>query len=146
MHSSQPTTRQPRHSHGPRRGSTSGGSKIAVSPSCDSRYKYSLKLEQSGRCYSSSAKLEATSIGYLIDLPIGQVRSLRDDGNPVGRALHLCLKKLVDALVREGNPVRSDSTPPAAYGAPKTSTMEALRSNARARPWPSVRSEMFVDS
>src|SRR5580704_14360468 len=38
MHSSQPTTRQPRHSHGPRRGSTSGGSKIAVSPSCDSGY------------------------------------------------------------------------------------------------------------
>ena len=36
MHSSQPTTRQPRHSHGPRRGSTSGGSKIAVSPSRDS--------------------------------------------------------------------------------------------------------------
>ena len=32
MHSSQPTTRQPRHSHGPRRGSTSGGTKIAVSP------------------------------------------------------------------------------------------------------------------
>jgi hypothetical protein len=38
MYSSQPTTTQLRHSHGPKRGSTSKGSKIAVSLSCDSGY------------------------------------------------------------------------------------------------------------
>jgi glutathione S-transferase len=38
MLSSKPITRPPCRSHGPRKRSISGGSKIAVSPSCDSRY------------------------------------------------------------------------------------------------------------